>query len=126
VAIEVVLGDLGQRRALGDASVRENDVEPTPAVADCREEPVEIVEFRYVGNHRRGADLARSAVKLRRAAAGDEHVRTFGGEARGRGPADASAGSCDECDLSVELTHERLRCIRRAETIASTARRLLC
>ena len=105
--VEVLLGDLPERRELAAARVGEEDVDAALLLLDHRVEPVEIREVGDVALDAGGprADQLHRRVELGLPAAGDEDVSALGGEPLRGGEPDPAGAAGDDRDLPVQFAH---------------------
>src|SRR5262249_10544627 len=99
--------DFGQRSALSDPRVREEDVDPTLELRHFREDAIQVCELGHVALHRRHvlADLLDGSIELALAATRNEDVGAIGDETLRRRQPNTAVAPGDDRHPSIELSH---------------------
>src|SRR5262249_44587688 len=102
-----LFGDAPKGGVLGNARVREENIEPALLVPDAREKAVEIAGVRHISLHAGCivTNLLGGSGKFAFAAAGEVNVCALLGESARRGEADPSGAACYQCYLSIQFRH---------------------
>ena len=110
-AVEVLFADGFKGSVVEDAGVSEDDIEFPFFLFDLFIETVQILEVGHIhlNGSDVGSDLFDCGIKFGLRASSDVDVGAFADEVFRRGQADAAVAAGDECDFSVELTHDLLR-----------------
>ena len=107
VPVEVILGDIAQRRGLADAGIQHQRIQGATALPHRSDRMIQVFARARIGDQPLGvmADEGNGGLHLIMRAAGDEHRGPLRRQVRRDGQADALRAAHDQCDLVRHPIH---------------------